>query len=188
MRASDAVVVAAPFGEPHHTFAPLAKISDAVIAWVRARLKAKESPVLVVDSAFDALEVATRLTAAGLLVAGSRSVRDAALRVHELDATVPPIRTPGKEPCVVIRAVADRIKITKAASALVSGRAIDPQPGFAATFAWPFAAGRDQLLAWIEQTRAREVFVTGACAEAIVAALGPRARVIGPPHQMTLFP
>jgi hypothetical protein len=44
------------------------------------------------------------------------------------------------------------------------------------------------LLAWIEATGAREMFVTGRSAEAIVAALGPRARVIGPPHQMSLFP
>ncbi|MEO8552606.1 MAG: hypothetical protein ABI678_21665, partial [Kofleriaceae bacterium] len=58
--------------------------------------------------------------------------------------------------------------------------------GFAAGFAWPFAAGRTQLLAWIEQTRAKDVFLTGACAEAIAAALGKRARVLGPPHQMTL--
>ena len=45
-----------------------------------------------------------------------------------------------------------------------------------------------QLLAWIEQTHARDIFVTGACAETIIAKLGPRARMLGPPHQMVLFP
>jgi hypothetical protein len=29
--------------------------------------------------------------------------------------------------------------------------------------------------------------VTGACAESIAAAVGPRARVLGPPRQMSLF-
>jgi len=48
-------------------------------------------------------------------------------------------------------------------------------------------AGRDQLLAWIEQTRARRVFVTGAHAETIVAALGDKAQKLGPPQQMALF-
>ncbi|MBA3454766.1 MAG: hypothetical protein H0T42_16890, partial [Deltaproteobacteria bacterium] len=57
----------------------------------------------------------------------------------------------------------------------------------AATFAWPFVASRTQLLAWIEQTRAREIFVTGACADPIAQTLGARARVIGPPRQMALF-
>jgi hypothetical protein len=53
---------------------------------------------------------------------------------------------------------------------------------------WASAADRAQLLGWIEATGARDVYVTGPCADAIVAALGHRARVIGPPHQMPLFP
>ena len=59
--------------------------------------------------------------------------------------------------------------------------------GWAASFAWPFVADSDHLLAWIAQARAKDIFVTGACAETIVAALGPRARVLGPPRQMALF-
>lgn len=188
VRASDAVIVAAPFGELHHRFPRLSHVTAAVITWARARLAAGEWPVLVVDTAFDGLEVAARLAAAGMVVAGSRSVRTAAQHVAALDSEIPAIRAPGKEPCVVIRAAADRIKVGKAAVALVSGRALDPHPDYAVAFAWPFAAGRDELLAWIDQTRAKEIFVTGACAETIVAAVGPRARVLGPPHQMTLFP
>jgi hypothetical protein len=82
------------------------------------------------------------------------------------------------------RALGDRARAT----ALVSGRALDGSPDTDAAFAWSNASDREQLLEWIEGTSAREVFVTGACAEAIAAVLGPRARVIGPPHQMTLFP
>lgn len=186
VRAADAVVVAAPIGEPEQRFAPLEETAGKLVAWVRARLAAGTPPVVVVDSASDGLEIAMRLNAEGLIVAGSRSLRDAVLRIGELVA-MPPIRAPGREPCVVIRVETDRLKIADAVTALVSARAVMPQPTFAAAFAWPFVATRDQLLAWIEQTRAHEVFVTGACAEAIASALGARARVLGPPRQMALF-
>jgi hypothetical protein len=72
-------------------------------------------------------------------------------------------------------------------AALVSGRAIDGPDGCDAAFAWAGAAGRADLLGWIEATGAKEIYVTGACAHAIASVLGPRARVLGPPHQMQLF-
>jgi hypothetical protein len=188
VRTSDAVVVAAPFGEQHHAFAPLDDVAGELVAWVRAQLAAGKPPVIVVDSPLDGLEVATRLVEEGLAVTGSATIRDAAKRLAKLEP-VPAIRAPGKEPSVIIRVEGDRLALpAKAVSALVSGRAIDPQPAFAARFAWPFAAGRAQLLAWIEQTKAKDIFVTGECAEAIVQTLGKKARVLGPPHQMTLFP
>jgi putative mRNA 3-end processing factor len=190
VRASDAVVVAAPFGEVRHKFAPVDKVAEEVVDWVTAQLAADRRPILVVDTATDGLEVAARLAAADLVVAGSRSLRDAALRLGEL-VSVPQIRAPGKEPGVVIRVETDRVKVSEAehpVAALVSPRAIDEAKGWNGAFAWPFVAGREQLLAWIDQTRAHDVFVTGACAETIVAKLGPRARMLGPPHQMMLFP
>jgi hypothetical protein len=190
VRSCDAVVVAAPVGEPHHRFSPVDDVAGQLVAWVRAQLAANRRPVLVVDSATDGLEVAERLASAGIAVAGSRSLRDATDRIGEL-AVVPQLRAPGREPCAIVRVEADRVKVSDAdrpVVALVSARAIDPQPGFTSRFAWPFVAGRDQLLGWIEQTRAREVFVTGTAAEAIVAALGGRARALGPPRQMSLFP
>ena len=217
VRASDAVVVAAPVGEPHHQFAPRAEIAERVIAWSRAHLAAGVSPVLVVETALDGLEVAAYLGAAGLPVTGSRSLRDSASTlghgaargsVGPLGSTaafvtglgssaaaapandVAPLRAPGKEPAVLVRAESDRGRLAgtaQAPSALVSARALDPQAGWDATFAWPFVAGRDQLLGWIEHTRAKHVFITGACADSVAAALGARAHVLGPPQQMALF-
>jgi Cft2 family RNA processing exonuclease len=187
VRASDAVVVSAPVGEPHHRFAPIDEVADRVAAWVRAQLAAGKAPVLVVDTPLDGLEVAAHLGAAGLQVTAAKSLRDAAA---VLGATAPALRGPGKEPAVLVRSEVDRARAassSQAVTALVSARAIDPQRGWDATFAWPFVAGRDQLLAWIEQSRAKHVFVTGSCAESIVAALGPRGHVLGPPQQMALF-
>jgi putative mRNA 3-end processing factor len=189
VRASDAVVVAAPIGEPHHKLAPIAEVAERVIEWVRAQLAANNAPVLVVDTALDGLEVAAQLVAANLPVVGSKSLRDAAELVGD---TAPAMRAASKEPAVIVRAEPDRIKAssTSSVAALVSARAVDPRltgQGYAATFAWPFVASRAQLLGWIEQARAKQVFVTGACAESIVASLGARASVLGPPQQMALF-
>lgn len=269
LRACDAVVVAAPYGEPRHQFPPLAGAIAAAIDWTRAQLAAGRRPVLLVDSVLDGLEVASRLAAEAIAIAGSRALREAAHRIAELvpppqrvdgeiaigrtiprggllpglpaepsgspassigprthrprqaraseppddlnapshlavgsqtfsrlEATsgVPVIAAPGREPRAVIWLDADRPQLARAlgdrpaATALVSARALDGAAGHDAGFAWAAAADRAQLLAWIEATGARDVFVTGPCADAIVAALGARARVIGPPHQMPLFP
>jgi hypothetical protein len=189
VRTCDAVVVDAPIGEVKHKLGKLADVSEQVTEWVRAQLSGNRTPVLVVDTVFDGFEVAQTLVADGLVVAGSRGLRDAALRVGGL-AAVPQIRAPGRERTVVIRVEGDRVKIAdsaNAAVALVSVRALAPSPGFDAAFAWPFVATRKQLLEWIEQSRAKEIFVTGPSADTIAESLGPRARVLGPPRQMALF-
>ena len=191
VRTSDAVVVAAPYGETHHRFPPLATAIEAAIAWTRAQLAADRRPVLLVDSLLDGLEVASRLAAEAIAVAGSRALREAGQRIAAL---VPPIGAPGREPRAIVWLDADRGGLARSlgdrgfATALVSARASIDAAGYDAGFAWATAADRAQLLGWIESTGARDVFVTGACAEAIVAAIGAGARVIGPPHQMSLFP
>lgn len=188
VRACDAVVVAAPLGESSHKLSAVSTVAERVVEWVALQLKQARVPVLVVDTVFDGLEVAARLVDADLVVAASRSIRDAALRVRAHTA-VPAIRAPGKEPTVVIRVDGERVKLAdtaKVSTALVSVRALDKNP-YEASFAWPFAATRKQLLEWIEQSRAKDIFVTGAYADTIALALGPRARVLGPPRQMALF-
>jgi putative mRNA 3-end processing factor len=249
LRTCDAVVVAAPFGQPHHRFPALGTAIDQAIGWTRAQLAANRRPVLLVDSPLDGLEVAARLAAEGLALAAGRSLRDAAHRIADLvpppqlidgefaigrtlpprsaeppprlargsdpklargsDALrmiqrpplapdtgsgIPPLVAPGRDPRAILWLDSDRAGLVRAlgdrpfSTALVSGRAIDGTAGCDAGFAWATAADRAQLLGWIEATGAREILVTGACAEPVAAALGARARVIGPPQQMSLFP
>jgi len=256
LRTCDAVVVAAPYGEPHHRFPPLATAIAAAIDWTRDQLAAGRRPVLFVDTVLDGLEVASRLAADDIAIAGSRALREAGQRITELvpppqrvdgaiaigrtvaprvlgreprpvrageptaevgaadlhapsqlavgsqtfhrpaepTSAIPAIAAPGREPRAIVWLDAERASLARSigdrpvATALVSGRAIEGAAGHDAGFAWASAADRTQLLEWIEATDARDVFVTGRCAEAIVAALGGRARVIGPPHQMQLFP
>lgn len=191
VKACDAVVVAAPFGDERHQFPPIADTVAQTVAWVRAQLAAGRHAVLVVDATLDALEVAACLAAEGIPLAGSRAVRELA-RAASAIVAVPAIATPGKEPRATLwsesslAALARSIGEAASAIAHVSGSAVDRPPGTAA-FAWAHAAGRTALLAWIESTNAREVFVTGPRAEPIIAALGPRAKLVGPPQQMMLF-
>jgi putative mRNA 3-end processing factor len=221
LRTCDAVVVAAPYGEPHHRFPPLAAAIDATIGWTRAQLAAGRRPVLFVDSLLDGLEVASRLGAEGLAIAGARALRQAGQRIAALvpspqrvagaitiggtitprlaappdaGSGIPAIAAPGREPRAIVWLDADHAGLVRSlgarpfATALVSARAAGGAAGYDAGLPWAAAADRAQLLGWIEATSARDVFVTGACAGAIAGALGARARVLGPPEQMPLFP
>jgi putative mRNA 3-end processing factor len=188
VRSCDALVVGAPFGEVHHVFPSLVKVIDETTTWATAQLAAQRRPVLFVDGVLDGLEIAKTLHDRGVAVSAHRAVREAATR-----GSITGIATVGKEPRAVIWLDGDHAGLAKAmratsfATALVSGRAIEGGAGYDAAFAWATAADRAQLLGWIEAANARQVFVTGPCADAIAAAVGGHARVIGPPQQMALF-
>ncbi len=183
VRTADVIVVAAPYGDTQR-FAP---VEGAVVAWTRAQLAAGKRPVLVVDHLIDALELAGWLAAADIAIAASRATVAAATRARKLVA-VPEIAAIGRARSAVIQLATERIQLPEhAVTALVSGRALAGSRGFAAAFAWTFSAGRDELLEWIASTHAKQVYVTGAGADAIVAAVGSRGRSLGPPRQMALF-
>jgi putative mRNA 3-end processing factor len=185
VRACDAVVVDA--ASDVDEFAPLDEVASNVIDWARVQLVHGATPVIVVDTVFDAFEVAGHLAGAGVPVAASKAIREAAARVRA-HASAPALRAPGKEPAPLVRLESDRVKLpdgARAITALVSHAARGE--GHDAAFAWPFVASREQLLGWIEQSRAKAIFLTGAHADAIADEIGPRARVLGPPQQMALF-
>jgi len=164
VRAADAVIVASPLAEPAvHVDTPR-DAAAKLVAWARGA----KSPVVGVASLLDAVEIAGALAEAGLTVAGTKSLREAAVR-----ADLPAIGAKGD---VFIKVEGDRARLPAGHTAMH----VDPRT-------WPLVASDRELLAWIEQTRARSVFVTGAGAERIATAIGPRARVLGPPRQMSLF-
>ena len=134
----------------------------------------------------------------GTAVANTRATRDAELRGEKGSDPISPfglekgsdpisrglaIASPGKEPRAIIWLARDRAGAVRAAgnAHALATLAVDGD------FAWVGGASKDDVLAWIEATNAREVYVTGACAEDIAQALGAKARVLGPPHQMMLF-
>jgi putative mRNA 3-end processing factor len=195
VRKVDALVVAAPFGETHHRFAKLDDVLEQIVSFCKRQQKAGKTPMLVVDTPLDGVEVAARLVGEGLAVSASRAIRTALPKIlsllpakakHLRDLAMPP----GRDGAIEVRVEGERARAQeRTVTALVSGRALDLRKAgdYANGFPWPFAAGRDELLAWIEQARAKEIFVTGASADAIATKLGTKARVLGPPRQMALF-
>jgi hypothetical protein len=161
VRAADAVVVASPLAEP---IDPPRDAAATLVEWA----KTATSPVVGVDNVLDGLTVAAALAEAGLVVAGTKSLRDAAAR-----AELPEIAAKGD---VMIKVEGDRARLPSGHAAMHVG----PRT-------WPLVATDRELLAWIEHSRAKSVFVTGAGAERIATAIGPRAKVLGPPRQMSLF-
>jgi hypothetical protein len=187
VRACEAVVVDAGAGDVE--LPPLDDVASQVVDWVRVQLVQGNAPVLVVDTVFDGIEVAEHLAAVGLTITASKTIRDAAERARA-HGRITAFRAPGREAAPLIRLDSDRVRVTEpAVTALVSIRAAGPDADgdWDATFAWPFVADREQLLHWIEQSRAKHIYLTGVNADAIADELGPRARVLGPPRQMALF-
>ena len=140
----------------HHEGAPIAGVIAGARERAEAQLRRGVRPVLLVERVLDGIEVARLL---GLPVAAGRRIRDAAAR---LDLS---IAAPTKEP---------RATICLATERKLPG-AVDE------AFAWPHGDGGAALRGWIEATGARDVYVTGPAAETV-----PGARVLGPPHQMSL--
>ena len=188
VRKCEAVVVDVGAGDAD--LPALDDVASRVVDWVRVQLVQGKTPVLVVDTVFDGIEVAEHLAAVGLTVAASRTIREAAQRARA-HGSVTEFRAPGREPAPIVRLDSDRVKLAdsmRGVAALVSIRAAtESSNGWDATFAWPFVANQKQLLHWIEQSRAKHIFLTGGNADAIADELGPRARVLGPPRQMALF-
>ena len=75
--------------------------------------------------------------------------------------------------------------------ALVSGLAVEASAmrdvGAEFAIAWSNSADRAALLDYIAQTGAREVYLTGRCADEVASSVGPHARVLAPPTQMSLW-
>lgn len=197
VRTADCAVVAAPYGAPGHLFPPPAQVAAQLVEWVAAAA-ARGHVLLLVSAELKALDVAAVLASAGIAACAPLTLRNLARRARAAAPHVPELRAiPRDKPAVVIATVPQRAKLVAElakrplAIGWISGEAIDPAAVAAQRvergFAWSSCADRAQLLAWIEATSAREIYVTGRCAPEIVAHLGKRAAVLGPPVQMRLF-
>lgn len=197
VRTADCVVVAAPYGARDHVFPDPAAEASRLVSWVQERAT-HGVVLLLVTTELRALEIAALLGAAGVALSAPPALRALARRAHPLAPVVPLLETPTRARPGVVLATSDmresiqrRLGAPPLATALISGEAADPaaiaRAGVDHGFAWSSCADRAQLLAWIEATAAREVYVTGRYAAEIAEHLGPRASVLGPPLQMRLF-
>ena len=191
----DTLVVAAPYGERHHAFP--ADAEARVLALCLETAASGALPVVLVTSALRGLELAERMAASGLEVAAHRAIAIAARRLTDAKLAAPTLRRSVARAGVLLWLVRDRDRVTAATAGratrviLASGLATerDAVRGLAvdAAIAWSGAADRDGLLGFVARSPATAVGVTGPCAAAIALAIGPRARVLGPPQQMALF-
>ncbi len=197
LRPCDTLVVVVRWGEPHHRFPPPAEATRAVIAACAERAGGDAVVVLLVDDALAGLELAALLHGHGVAVAGHRTIVEGARRLTEAGLTAPPLRRAVARHRVLIWPLADRARLPAALrglpaiTVLASGLAVEP--GAAATLgadiavAWSLAGDRDALAELIGSASASDVILVGRGAEPLAAALGRRARVLGPPQQMPLF-
>ncbi len=193
LRRCDTLVVAAPYGAPHHRFPATA---GDVVDFARAALAAGAVPVVLVTSSLKALDAAAALAAAGVPCAGHRGVVEAARRLATAGVEVAVKRTVARGRALVWP-LADRARLgaalggARARVALASGLAVERELvrelGVDAAIPWSAAADRAALLAYVARSGAREIAITGAHADDVVAELGGRARRLGPPRQMALF-
>ncbi len=203
VRTADCVVVAAPYGAPSHVFPAPSQIAAELVAWT-AKHSARGHVLLLVSDELKALDVAAVLAAADIAACAPPSIRTLAKRARAVKPAVPELRPLLRDrPSVVIALVAQRRRLTAElaklplspapalATAWISGEALDEAACRAAGvdrgFPWSSCADRGQLLSWIEATSARQIYLTGKYAPEIVAHLGKRASVLGPPVQMRLF-
>lgn len=198
VRAADCAIVAAPYGAPEHAFPDPATVAMELVEWVAPRV-ASGAVLVLVSTELRALELGVWFSRAGLAVAAPPALRNLARRARPMLPEVPELAhlTRGRPQLVLatpeLRAsVVSRLGSIPLATAWVSGEAADPAACTRAQvdrgFAWSSCADRAQLLAWIEATSAREIYLTGRHAAELAAYLGPRASVLGPPTQMPLFP
>lgn len=191
----DTLVVAAPYGERHHAF-PADAESRAIAVCVEAAA-AGALPVVLVSGALRGLAIAERLIAAGFEVAAHRAIAVAARRLEEAGLPAPAIRRGVARAGVLLWLVRDHARVaattgtravrTILASGLATERDAVRTIGADVAIPWSGAADREGLLAFVERSTAGAIAVTGPCAAAIAAAIGPRARALGPPQQMALF-
>ncbi len=191
----DTLVVAAPYGERHHVFAADAERRGVALC---EEIRADGAvAVVLVTNPLRGLAVATRLREAGLEVAAHRRIVEGATRLAEAGLQAPTLRRTVARAEVLVWLVAERARVAAALGArpsrvvLASGSACDRELvralGVDAAVTWSGGADRAGLLGFIAHSDATAVVVTGPCAATIAAAVGPRARVLGPPEQMALF-
>jgi putative mRNA 3-end processing factor len=198
-RACDVLVVSAHHGLPHFRFPPLDDALGQIAAACRGH-----AAVLLVPGWLEGLDVASALERAGVgEVVAHRSIHHAAQRLRAAGQGAIAVRRAGaklRDGQVLIWPLARRGALASALPAksrvlLVAGDAVDPAAVARAKadsgIAWSTEADHGALVRYIDETRARAVYLLGRHADAMARELdrpGRAARPLAAPQQMSLFP
>ncbi|MCG8417761.1 MAG: hypothetical protein MJE77_07435 [Proteobacteria bacterium] len=209
IRLCDTLVLAACYGVPLYRIPPVDQIVARVADFALEVTKSGGTAVLLVTSPSKAVDVVSRLAdlissgnRPALSFFGHRRIYDAAVRLRRSLPMLPRIRRYIGRPLAghvllwpVNRrdAMPDNLS-TASQLALISGLAMDRDAvarlDVAAAFAWSNQAGYDELISYIDQCGARQVFLTHCQADTLataVASADRNAYILGPPMQMNLF-
>ena len=198
----DVLVVDAPYGKPEHRFGKAEAHAAALLHWTRETTARGDAAIVLVTSPQKGLDVVHALSRnAALPIAAHPAIATAAKRLGLLvPAAVAGVRggraAAGRVLVWLTRDVASAAltptaKHVIARRALVSGLAVEPaamrELGAELAIAWSNSADRATLLDYIAQTGAKEIYLTGRCADIVASAVGGHARVLAPPTQMSLW-
>lgn len=198
----DVLAIPATYGLPLYRFPPREEVAAGVRAFVARALEDNATPVLFAETVGLAQELMRIVGEAGHKMRVQGSIYDVAKIYVEFGVSLPNARrfggTPGRDEVVIfppiLRKHAAIKKLKKLRTAIVSGRAVEP--GFAFTqrvdeaFALADTVDHDELLAFIRDTGARDVYLTGGYVEELGAELrakGLRVRSLLAPQQLRLF-
>jgi putative mRNA 3-end processing factor len=198
----DTLVLPATYGLPIYKFPPREQVFAEIKAFVDQCLEEKATPVLIAEQIGTSQELMRMLGEAGHRLRVHRSIYDVAKVYRELGVSLPGSRrfagTPARDEVVIfppiLRKHASIRKLRKSKTALVSGHAADP--GFVfrhrvdAAFTLSDCADYDELIAWIVETGASEIYLSSGYIEELGADLrarGLRVYSLVKPQQLSLF-
>lgn len=203
LRPCDTLVVTVPWGEPHHQFGPHDVATARIVQGCQRRIADDEAVVLLVDDPLAGLELATILHAHDVAVGAHRAIVALARRLAEAGLAAPPLTRAVARRRALIWPIDERARLAAtlrgvpARTMVASGQVTEPgvvdalipaagRDGLDA-IAWSLAGDRPTMLELVRSSGASDVVLLGPGAEPLAAAIGPRARVLGPPRQMPLF-
>ncbi|MBE7452400.1 MAG: hypothetical protein HS111_27015 [Kofleriaceae bacterium] len=194
LRRCDTLVVAAPYGAPHHRFPATA---GDVVDFARVALATGAVPVVLVTSSLKALDAAAAPSPPPACPAPATAPWSRPPAAWPPPASRSRLKRTVARGRPLVLPLADRARLgaalggARARVALASGLAVERELvrelGVDAAIPWSAAADRAALLAYVARSGAREIAITGEHADDVVAELGGRARRLGPPRQMALF-
>ncbi len=204
-RACDVLVVSAHHGTPLYSLPPLEDATGQLAAECRRAREAGGAAVLLVPGWLEGLDVAHALERAGVgEVVAHRSIHHAAQRLRAAGQVAIAVRRAAASPrggqvllWPLVRRAGLPVSGLPAGSRvlLVSGDAVDPaavaRARAGAGVAWSTEADHPTLCRYIDETRARAVYLLGRHADLLAAELdrpGRSARPLAAPQQMSLFP
>lgn len=197
----DVLALPATYGLPMYRFPPREEVASGVRAFVARAFEDNATPVFFAETIGLAQELMRIIGEAGHKMRVQGSIYDVAKIYVEFGVSLPNARrfggTPARDEVVIfppiLRKHAAIKKLKKMRTAMVSGRAVEP--GFAFTqrvdeaFALADVCDHDELLTFVRDTGARDVYLTGGHVEefgAELRALGLRVFPLVAPLQLLL--